>query len=995
MNTLSFAAWFSPSALKQASARFAARASRLAALGLVAVAAAFFAAAPSAHAQTNITGSLSGRVAPAATVTAVNVETGYTRETTASTSGVFTITAVPTGRYRVTAAGEGGGEVLVEVLIGTTTSVSFAAPTGDGVVQLDRMDITSAGFSPIDFGRTESVSVFAASQLEVLPVARNTSAIALLAPGAVPGDTAFGNLISFGGASVAENAYFVDGFNLSDFRTGTHPIELPYEAYEQFEVKSGGYSAEFGRSLGGVINATTKTGTNTYKAGVNVFYVPDSDLNGKNPDVFYTNQAGTPDTLWRYNSADTRERLEANVWASGPIIKDKLFFYGLYNVNEIKNRDVISGGSLIRKQKQDDPLYLAKLTAQPFAGHTLEFTYIQTEKETLNTDTDYDFAAKTDLGTNASTISSKLGGDIKIARYVGSITDRLTVSALWGKSKNDLSTVGSADADPLVLDARFGPPQRLSGTQTLVEPGSLDERESIRFDVTYGFSLLGEHQLRVGFDREDNFTNVESGYSGGGWYHRYITTTPGASLAGGIVPAGVTQVTRDRFLQNKGSFEVTSNAYYIEDNWSALDGRLLLRLGVRSENFENFNAAGESFIKMTQQIAPRLGVAYDLFGDKKTKVYANYGRYHLPVASNTNARLAGGEIFTEEYYVLLGVNPDGTPIRGSQIGTVRNLSPGTIPNKDTIVDRNLDPMYQDEFIVGIDHALGESYRVGLRGTYRDLKSTMDDMIVDHALTAYAQDVLGIAGADFEGYGHYVLGNPGKSMTILWDFEDGNGEQIATLSSEQLGFTEGKRKYVAAELFFEKIWDGKWAAQFSYTWSQNYGNTEGWVYSDIGQDDAGLTQQFDTPDLQRNSFGWLPNDRRHAFKLFGSYALTSELTLGTNLRLTSGRPLNAKGWYVDAVVGTDYADDYYLVQRGHAGRMGWVFNQDLSLRYVPKWAARRLALQIDVTNLLNRKTVTQRVEKAEIDTTGTANAEYLLPTAWQAPRRVTFSASYGF
>jgi len=994
MHTLRFAAWVSRAVSSLLAAAFGGRRARsFATLSLASAVAAFLATAPAALSQSNVTGSLAGRVAPSANVTAVNVDTGYSRTTSATSSGSFRITAVPTGRYRVSVEGE--AETLVEVFIGTTSTVNFGQ--GD-VIELERLEVSglsSSSFSPIDFGRTESVSIFGAAQLEALPIARNTSAVALLAPGAVPGDTTFGNLISFGGASVAENAYFVDGFNLSDFRTGTNPIELPYEAYEQFEIKSGGYSAEFGRSLGGVINATTKTGSNTYKAGANVFYLPDSSLNGKNPDRYYTNQAGTPNTLWRYNGADKRERLEANLWASGPIIKDKLFFYALYNANEVKNQDVRSGGDRIRRQKQDDPLYLAKLTANPFPGHTLEFTFIETEKEILDTDTDYDFATKTALGTNATTITHKLGGDVKIARYVGSITDRLTVSALWGKSKNDLSTFGSTDDEPLVLDARFGPAQRLSGTQAVVEPGSLDEREAIRLDVTYGFSLFGEHQLRVGFDRENNFSNVVTGYSGGGWFHRYATVTPGAALGGGIVPAGVTQVSRDRFLENAGSFEVTSDAYYIEDNWTTLDGRLLFRLGVRSENFENFNAAGESFVKMTQQIAPRLGVAYDLFGDQKTKVYANYGRYHIPVASNTNARLAGGEKFTEEWYELLGVNADGTPIRGQQIGSLQLLSPGTIPNKDTIVDRNLSPMYQDEFIVGIDHALSKDYRVGLRGTYRDLKSTMDDMIIDHALTDYAQNVLGIAGADFIGYQHYVLANPGKSITTLWDFEDGNGEQLVTLTPEQLGFTEGKRKYAAIELLVERIWDGKWAAQFSYTWSQNYGNTEGWVFSDIGQDDAGLTQQFDTPDLQRNSFGWLPNDRRHAFKLFGSYALTSELTLGANFRLTSGRPLNYMGWYNDSVTGTGYGEDYYLKQRGHAGRLDWVFNQDLSLRYVPKWAGRRLALQIDVTNILNKQAVIERDEVAEIDTTGTPRAEYLLPTAWQTPRRVTFSASYGF
>lgn len=962
-------------------------AKRFAAIAALTVLAALV-ATDTGYAQSNVTGSLAGKVGAGSTVTAVNADTGYTRTVTASSNGSFVIAAVPPGRYKVTATGE-QGEVLVDVALASTTTVNFG---DDSIVQLEAFEVSGMSFNPINFGSTESVSVFNAAQLKTLPVARNTTAVALMAPGTVQGDPGFGNMASFGGASVAENAYFVDGFNLSDFRAGVNQIDIPYEAYDQFEIKTGGYSAEFGRSLGGVINATTKTGTNTYKAGANVYYTPDAFYEDR-PSKFYTDQSGTPNSIWTYNGADERERLEANVWASGPIIKDKLFFYGLYNYNDIQNQDVISAGTRIRRQSVDDPLYLGKLTANPFAGHTLEFTYIKAETTTVNEDTDYDFATKRDLGTNPSTINASLGGDVKIARYVGSITDNLVVSALWGKSENVLSTLSDVDTQPLVLDGRSGANQRLSGSTAIVQQG-LDTREALRFDVTYNFSLLGEHQLRVGFDRENNTSNDNSSYSGG-VYYLYQAITPGASLLGGVVPDGVTQVVRERVYQVIGAFDVNSDAYYIEDNWSLFDNRLRLRLGLRNESFENLNKAGDSFITIDEQLAPRLGASYDLFGDQKTKIYANYGRYHMPVASNTNVRLSGGELFTSEYYVLNGINADGTPIKGAKIGNTQYLSDGSIPDKDTIVDRNIKPMYQDEFILGVDHALSKDYRVGVRGTYRELKSTMDDMIIDHALTKYAQDVLGIADADFYDYYHYVLGNPGSGMHTAWDFEDGNGTVPVYLTPEMLGYTEGIRKYAALELFFEKVWDGKWSLQVSYTWSQNYGNTEGWVLSDNDQTDAGMTVQFDTPDLQRNSYGYLANDRRHAFKFFGSYAITDELLVGFNGRLTSGRGLNKIGWYNDSVVGTGYENNYYLTPRGKAGRMDWTFENDLSLRYTPAWSKKRLALQLDIFNVLNLQAVTERVETAQIDLSGTGDATYMLPYSWQTPRRVQFSASYGF
>lgn len=77
-------------------------------------------------------------------------------------------------------------------------------------------------------------------------------------------------------------------------------------------------------------------------------------------------------------------------------------------------------------------------------------------------------------------------------------------------------------------------------------------------------------------------------------------------------------------------------------------------------------------------------------------------------------------------------------------------------------------------------------------------------------------------------------------------------------------------------------------------SKSYGNTEGLVKSDIEQDDAGITQDFDFPELMDGAFGDTPNDRRHSFKAYGTYALMDNLLVGANARLTSGRPLNAFG-----------------------------------------------------------------------------------------------------
>ena len=96
-----------------------------------------------------------------------------------------------------------------------------------------------------------------------------------------------------------------------------------------------------------------------------------------------------------------------------------------------------------------------------------------------------------------------------------------------------------------------------------------------------------------------------------------------------------------------------------------------------------------------------------------------------------------------------------------------------------------------------------------------------------------------------------------------------------------------------ELFFDGNWD-KFFLQGSYTYAKSKGNTEGGVKSDIGQADTNVTQDFDYIELTIDTYGYLPNDRRHSLKLFGNYEITDEWAVGANLLVQSGRPQELPG-----------------------------------------------------------------------------------------------------
>ena len=950
----------------------------------------FLATSTTVYPQTT-SGAIYGNAAAGSTVTAESVGTGFKRSITAAADGSYRIGTLPPGDYKVTLTdGTISKTKDAQVNVGSSTLVS----SGSDVLELTKFVVGGSSINPVDFTSTETVTVFTEKQIDLLPVARNPTSVALLAPGTTLGDTAFGNLASFGGASVAENAYFVNGFNISNFRNGLDPATVPFEFYSQFEVKTGAYSAEFGRSTGGVINASTKSGTNQYLAGVNVYYSPSGGYETL-PDSYYTDAAGKSQLL-SYNSADVREQLTANIFASGPIWKNKIFFYGLYQLRDNMSKDVTNAGTTILAQQSDDPFWGAKLDITPFQNQRLEFTAFRDTSRVIGTQNNYNLATGSITGTPAITYSDR-GGETYIGRYSGTFFEKLTISALYGKSTQDLTDSGSDDIIPVVYDGRSGTLIHKAGNPNIAISEAEDQREAMRLDAEYAFSLGGTHRLRAGFDREDNLSGDFTRYSGG-HYYRYYNIPSSGIVNGTPVPAAANVgYVRDRVYKSGGSFAVKSDAWYLEDNWALMQNRLNLRLGLRSESFENQNSAGGTFIKVDNQMAPRIGASYDLFNDKKTKIYANFGRYHLPVASNTNVRLAGGETFTQDFYLLTSVKPDSQPVIGAKIGPQVVLADGKIGDVRTLVDLDIAPMYQDEWVVGFQHAINKQLLLGVRYTNREIAGTaMDDMLVDHALTAWG-NANGFKGFNATGENHYVLANPGRPIRTFWDFS-GNGtleaNEEALLTTAQLNYPKAIRKYNAVEVTLEKVFDGKWAAQLSYTWAKSEGNYEGWVLSDNGQDDAGITQLFDTPDLTRNTYGLLPNDRRHQFKAFGSYAVTRELSLGLNMLLASGRPINKIVPYNDAILASAYGVSYLRVPRGSAGTTDWQFRTDLSVVYRPKWSKDRLVLTLDIFNLLNGSTATEVFESYE-DDGGDRDYRWGAETSWQAPRFLRLSASFEY
>ncbi|MET0329449.1 MAG: TonB-dependent receptor, partial [Luteimonas sp.] len=314
-------------------------------------------------------GSIFGNGQPGTSITIQNPQTGLTRTISAGADGRFTFSQLPPGRYVLTADGR---RQEVEVKIGTGVQVAL---TEAGATTLGTVEVRGTrAINPIDVSSAESGSVFTAEQLITLPVASDISSVALLAPGTVRGDSGVGsgNLASFGGSSVAENGYYINGFDVTNMRTFLSFADTPFQAIGQQQVKTGGYGAEYGRSLGGIISILTKSGSNDWHYGGSIEWSPDWGRSAGR-DVAQRDQDSL-NPLYQYRSDNESDAMVYSAYASGPIVKDRLFFFALA---EGRNNTTDTYGSLTSQSTRDtSPQGLLKLDWYINDNNLLEFTGI-------------------------------------------------------------------------------------------------------------------------------------------------------------------------------------------------------------------------------------------------------------------------------------------------------------------------------------------------------------------------------------------------------------------------------------------------------------------------------------------------------------------------------------------------------------------------------------------------------------------------------------------
>lgn len=1005
----------------------------MAALGAGAIASTVAVAPVAAQDYTN--GAISGTVTDAsggtvagATVTLTSVERGFTRTSTSSSNGNFRFTGLPAGDYDVVVSAPGSEEYRAEavpVLPSQTVTLNATLPASGGDV------IVVTGVAAVnDFqGQTTGLNIDLEETVKTIPISRDLTSVVLLAPGTQQGDSAFGNLASVSGTSVAENAYYLNGLNITNFDNYLGSARVPFEFYQTVETKTGGFPAEFGRAIGGIINATSKSGTNEYSGAVHLNWEPNW-LQSPGEDI--RDQNGVT-TLRRYDESDS---YSAIVELGGPIITDRLFAYGLVELREVDNLTINPRGNSARRQVQDDPFWAVKIDAYPIDSQHFEFTIFDTSRTTDITDYEFDIESGT-LGGQFAQSAANFGGVNFVGKYTGSFTDWLSVSAAYGKNRDrfdnvligagsDVAYVVNSNSDvPSVNGVPFGGFYTDQRTASITSPYET-EREFYRADVDLYFSLFGTHHVRAGFDVE-NLTLARTTVRTGSEFLANNSFISDAAVNANAGNAGIAILIQEgnqvelNYFNSGGVFDQTNRAFYIQDEWLLTD-RLTLNLGLRRDDFKSYAADGSVFANLKENYAPRVGFNYELFDDRSGQIYGYFGQYFLPIASNTAFRQVGSEFFFRERFELAGFEANGLPILGDQITDRADfqrtcpfgLTPqssgqncavtgdGSVPTAANILAEEAKPTRESEYILGYKHDFG-AFNVGLSYIRRETDRVLEDVSVDGAVLQYCADN-GIANCEdeFTGFHQYVFLNPGNEATFLAFASDTpglNGETL-TFTADELGYPEATRTYDAVQLTFERPWDGSWLFGGSYTWSESKGNSEGFVQSDFGQDDAGATQDFDVPEFTDFAYGYLPNHRRHRLKLRAAKALGEHIVVGTNTSLLSPRKLSCFGYHPTAAIGNLYgAASHYCglepAPRGEGLETDWRLDVNLSGRYNIELASGNvITFRADVFNLFNSQAITQRNEIGDSDITGSTGTE-TDSFLDDFPTSVSANPNYGF
>lgn len=711
----------------------------------------------------------SGGVLPGVTIRATNPATGLARDTVADAEGVYTISLLPSGSYDLNAELQGFRTVRAEgnvVTVGSSITVNLTMNVG---AVTESVTVTGQA-SAVETTATRSSTTLDATAIQKLPInGRRFQDLVLLTPNAQV-DNSRGQIALSGQRGINTNVN-IDGhdYNQPFFggirggeRSNSAPT-IPQEAIQEFQVVAAGFSAEFGRSSGGLVNVVTKSGSNSLKGSA--FYV------NRHEDWASRN-------VFDQKAAPTQQQWGGGV--GGPVHRDKLFFFGAFeqqavNVPRAVLFDTLSG-----------------FTPTPDIAEAFNY-YKQFEVPYAQTNNAMTWLARTDAQLNAANrVTIRYSGSTNEAQNGVSVGQQLfstvtnalsnngtekdhqnTIVGQWtraGSSRQliDLRSQFSKEVRPRLANA-----EQPNLTTNIGRTGTVNFLPTTQYDwrlQTQGNIAwqVGRHSVKTGAEFSRTYANQQFAFNQFGVYSisgTNTTTLLDLLSIGGTTPNRLDSTTVT-YLRQTGNglvdYSINTGAWFIEDSWR-LRPNLTIDVGVRWDGQWNPTPASDNTalvntvkgfvfpngrtVDPTQvpdtpnQWGPRLGFAWDPTNDGRTVVRGFGGIYYattpglLLSGPMANFRIPAGDLSVQlpigggganntvyRQMMAIGVDlnkvdlnnlPNVTPAQIQQIVSALGLS--FDPNfgaQPTLMDQNFKNPQSYQAGIGMEKQLGAGFTVG-------------------------------------------------------------------------------------------------------------------------------------------------------------------------------------------------------------------------------------------------------------------------------------------
>jgi hypothetical protein len=792
------------------------------------------------------------------------------RFTVSSENGDYNIALLPPGTYTVSFELENFQTVNHTHSVAGTQNAIVDAQMAPAAIHFA---VTVLGQAQPFVETAQLATNFRQELMAALPSNRTVDAVLLMAPAVHP--TGPRGAYTINGSQSYENLYTLNGAIINENLRGAPMTPYIEDAIEEVTVASAGVSAEYGRFAGGVANAVTKSGGNTFRGSFRTSFAND-DWRSYTP--FEVKELSANPAL-QFKLDKIVPTYEATL--GGPVRQDRLWFFGALRSQKQESQRTTVQTNVPYTRTNDEQRYEGKLTYTPKVGHSVQGSYFKLD-QILNNFTSQNVADQRSL-TNQGQPQSLVS-----LQYTGVLSPNFSLSAQYSARRFALTGVGATARDPikdtLVFDlsrnVRYWSPTFCAGS---VCDG--DEQRNNRNFVLKGSYFLsnntsGAHHLVFGYDRFNDNIIANTHGSGSGYRIRGTSAIyQGQDIFPVFVPNSTTTLDYNPLAALSEGSNLRVHSVFVNDNWR-LNDKVTFNVGLRLDKNDATDADGDN-VGDDLSVSPRMSAVWDPTGDGRWAISGSYARYTMALTSNLVASTAqAGNLATYRWiYQGPAINPPGTPPQSlvSTEEAIRRVfdwhnstggntrTPFALVNVPGINVRIVEPLsspYSMEYSGGVSRMLGGRGTLRADVVYRDFRNFYG-MRTDRS-TGRVQDDFG------NNYDLNVIENTDRT------------------ERRYVGLTLQMSHDVGPELFVGG----------NYTLSHATGNLEGETVN--GGPSGALVSNY--PEYRAESWNYpsgdLAIDQRHRARMWATYNLPiarpGALSVGLLQQIGSGVPYAAIG-----------------------------------------------------------------------------------------------------